>query len=372
MKNDIKKYLTLGAALAGSAFMVSCDGDDVTVVQDTGVADAIGDLGTKPVAPIKLAEYPVTSLKLTFDNDTGSCLGQSFDAGTELELDFDSVDVTSADDTNANGLADLAVDGGLIFANNGTQEGYVQGITNLASTFTIDFVKQGTNASGNILLSELTFTPFASDLRSVTGRFTGVGPVDVNVNQDTTHVIGDSGDLALNNITLPDSSSASVNQVSVYQDVAGNPAEITTLNGVTLDSEIGGGNVILSVELNTGCVLNFAVSKTAYAAAGGVISPSSNTEVQSAYNSLVGTLGTALASNALDVSPEGDQIPDTVGAATYLTAGNGGEGITGSYRHDYDSSTGSPETIINSENQATNQNGLGGLGGGNNNFGSLK
>ena len=351
MKNDIKKYLTLGAVLAGSTLMVSCDGDDVTIVEDTGVADAISDLGTKPVAPIALAEYPLTSLKLTFDNDTGSCLGQSFSAGTELELDFDSTDVTSSDDTTANGLADLAVDGGVIFVITGTSEGFVEGIENFASFFTIDFVKEGTDTSGNILLSDLTFTPLASDLRSVTGRFTGVGPVDVNVNQDTTHVVGDSGALALNNITLPDGNSATVVQVSVYQDVDGNPAEITTLGGVTLDSEIGDGNVILSVELSDGCVLNFAVSKTDYTAAGGALDVSTNAEVQTAYNALVSDLSDALESNVLDVSPEGDQIVDTVTAPTYLTAGNGGEGITGSYRHDFDSSTGTPETIINSENE---------------------
>ncbi len=39
MKNDIKKYLTLGAALAGSAFMVSCDDGD-NVVDRTVSASA--------------------------------------------------------------------------------------------------------------------------------------------------------------------------------------------------------------------------------------------------------------------------------------------------------------------------------------------
>ena len=98
MKNDIKKYLTLGAVLAGSALMVSCDGDDVTVVEGADATDVQPTIITTD-APTDLSNVVVQSFNVinaegndnpvfdpnfqTFANDNTNLLG----FGTDLEFD---------------------------------------------------------------------------------------------------------------------------------------------------------------------------------------------------------------------------------------------------------------------------------------------
>ncbi|MFK7910526.1 MAG: hypothetical protein AB8F34_07975 [Akkermansiaceae bacterium] len=353
----MNRILTFGAALASSAMLVSCDddgGDDVTVVQDTGVADAINDaIGDKAIGPVPLAEFPVTSLKLTFDNNAGACLGAAFQAGEELEIDFDSVDVTSATDTTANGQADLDIRGGadLIVFGQATEEGYVEGIDTSGgpSTWAIANVYAGTNNAGVLILSNLTFTPLASDQRSITGRFAASAPVDVAFNQQTPNVVADVPNAAGRTIGLPNGGNANVVSVTIYEDVAGLPVEIEALDASqTYEANIGAANYGISVQINNGgeiCTVQFAISKAqadALAAGGDAANYINDATLQALLDVLDLNV-------SLDVSPATDDLADPVAAPVYLIAGTIAGGVTGSYRHDYDSSFGTAETIINSE-----------------------
>lgn len=348
MKNDIKKYLTLGAALAGSAFMVSCDGDDVTVLQDTGTADAITDaIGNKPVAPIRIAQFPVTSLKLAFESTVGTCLGASFEAGDEFEIDFDSTTVTTAAATTGNAQGDGATDGSFIFGLGATSDVFVQGITAVptAATWTINFVKLGTDASGTTILSDLTLTPLSSDQRSVTGRFTATAPVDVNFNQDAANVVGSDTGAVVENLALPSGANASITSVAIYENVAGNDVEVISTNGATqFETTIGAANYGLSFGAADGCVYNFVLNQAAVVAA----VPLANIEdgISDAEAALL--IAIVNFNNQLDVSPANNQIANPEATPRYLTAGSSATGVTGSYRHDFDSSTGTLETGINS------------------------
>ncbi|MGJ8656194.1 MAG: hypothetical protein ACSHX6_07075 [Akkermansiaceae bacterium] len=358
MKNDIKKYLTLGAALAGSAFMVSCDGDDVTVTETTfdtsELVASINDLGTKPVAPIKLAEYPLTSLKLTFEALAGGCVGTTFNAGDELEIDFDSINVLSADATTAShAQADLAPDGFVIFGL-ATQEGYVEGLENLTDTFTIDSVKAGVDTTGSTLLSNLTFTPFASDLRSVSGRFIGSATVEVAFNQDTDNVVVDLEGL-IGNTLATSGGAATVNSVTIYEDVAGAPVEVESLDAsVTHESLLGSTNYGVSVSITfegVSCVVNFAIGQ-AQADALETIDGDAASYVAANIQALLDVLDVE---TTLDVSDE-TPIVNEIGASTspvHLIEGATDGGVEGSYRHDFDSSQGTLETIIDSDSDDT-------------------
>ncbi len=352
MKNDIKKYLTLGAVLAGSAFMVSCDGgDDVTITQDTGVADAIKDLGTKPIAPIRLAQYPLTSLKLSFEALDGGCVGTSFEAGDELELDFDSINVANATATTAtHAQADLGFDGFFVFGLS-TSEGYVENITNLASTFTIGSVKAGADTTGSVILSNLTFTPLASDLRSVSGRFIGSATVEVAFNQDTDNVVLDLPGLN-NTIDLGDTN-ANVTGLTIYEDVTGAPVEVESLNGsVTHESLLGSTNYGVSVAINSdggACVINFAISQ----AQANSLAPGSDAANFTGANiqALINVLNVNTTLDVSDVTPIVNEIPASTNPVHLIQGATNG-GVEGSYRHDFDSSTGTIETGVNSD---TNQ-----------------
>jgi len=354
MKYNYYKMLGLGAALAGSAMLTSCDDDGSTVFvkEDTGVADAINDaLGDKPIAPVPLAEFPVTSLKLAFDNAGTACLGASFGPGDELEIDFDSISKATSP---ANAQADLDITGGAFLDPFGstTVEGYVEGVdvSGGPSTFYIANIYAGTSASGQLLLTDLTFTPLASDQRSITGRFTASAPLEVTINQDTQNVVQPNGDIGGLSIALPwGSTGVVVTKVTVYADAPGAPAEVTSPSGETVyETAIGTGNVAVSVELDNGCVLNFAVSQSAYSGA--------------VPNGLVdaGAAATVLAlldpEDNLDVSPVGsNEIPSNIPSPKHLIAGSEDGGVTGSYRHDYDSTFGSAENNINSENELNPQ-----------------
>jgi hypothetical protein len=351
MKNDIKKYLTIGAALAGSAFMVSCDGDSVSVLQDTGVADAITDaIGDKPVAPIKIAEFPVTSLKLAFESTAGTCIGAAFTAGEEYEIDFDSTTVTTADQTTGNAQADGVEDDNINFGED-TEDIFIEGITAdpALATWTIDFVKEGTDTTGTILLSDLTFTPLASDQRSVTGRFTATAPVDVNFNQDAANVVGSDSAPITQTLLLPNGGTANIDSVAVYENFGGNDVEVISTDGTSqFETSIGDDNYGLSFGASDGCVYNFVLNQTAVntAVTGGrleIINGINNPEAGQLL-AIVNFL------NQLDVSAAGNQISNPEADVRYLTAGTSTTGVSGSYRHDYDSSTGTVESSINSSN----------------------
>lgn len=351
MKNDIKKYLTLGAVLAGSAFMVSCDGDDVTVVQDTGVADAISDLGTKPVAPVPLAQYPLTSLKLSFEDLAGGCVGTSFEAGDELEIDFDSINVANAESTTAtHAQADLDSTFQIIVFGVTTQEGYIEGIENLGSTFTIDSVKAGVDTTGATLLSNLTFTPLASDLRSISGRFIGSATVEVAFNQDTENVVVDLPGLVGNTLTVP-GGTATVNSVTIYQDVTGAEVEVQSLDGsVTHESLLGSTNYGVSVAITfdgVDCVVNFAIGQT-QADALETIDGDAASYVAANIQALLDVLDVETTLDVSDEVPIVNEIATST-APVHLIEGATDGGVEGSYRHDFDSSVGTGETFINAE-----------------------
>ena len=106
MKNDIKKYLGYSALLAGSAVMVSCDGDD----GDSGAAGAAGtttvitettSIAFTSFADMKESYFPISDLKLTIETD--ALVGEPLEH-YELSYDFDSnvsADLDVEDDFNA-------------------------------------------------------------------------------------------------------------------------------------------------------------------------------------------------------------------------------------------------------------------------------
>jgi hypothetical protein len=349
MKNDIKKYLTLGAVLAGSAFMVSCDGDDVTVVQDTGVADAInGSLGPKAVAPVSLASFPITSLKLAFDNDAGTCLGAAFVAGDEIEIDFDSTTATASGDISGDAIGDLDDDGGSFVANDGNV--FIEGIIAdpSAAQWTIEFIKSGVDSSGLILLSDLTFTPLASNQQSVSGRFTATAPIDVDLNQDDTNVVVNQGAIAGGSLDLPGGDTATIIGLTVYENSPTNDVEVLSNDGATLfEPSIGDSNYAVSLEGDDGCVYNFVISKAALIAGSADITDEADVTTLSNTEALQ-IIALMDVNNALDVGPDAVQeIADSEPVALYLTAGVSNDGVSGSYRHDFDSSTGASEPDVN-------------------------
>jgi hypothetical protein len=351
MKNDIKKYLTLGAVLAGSAFMVSCDGDDVSIVQDSGVANAITEaVGNKPVAPIALAKYPLTSLKLAIETAGGNCSSTGVAAGDEIELDFDSTDVTSATDSTADAFADLTIDSTVIFGIIG-QQGFVNDIVNLASTFTMEGIYAGIDETGDLVLGDLTFTPLASNQQSVSGRFIGSTTVEVAFNQDTDNVVVDL--IPAGNVTLSNPAGGgdfTVLGVTVYEDVAGKAVEVESLDGsVTHESLLGATNYGISVNIAIGnelCTLNFAVSQaTADTASGGNVALLVNADTAD-IQAVMDLLEIDTTLNVADAVPVVNEIPANTPAIHLIEANTLG-GVEGSYRHDFDSSVGTPETIIN-------------------------
>ena len=350
MKNDIKKYLTLGAVLAGSAFMVSCDGDDVSIVQDSGVADAITDaIGNKPVAPIALAQYPLTSLKLAIETAGGNCSSTGVAPGDEIELDFDSTDVTAPTDSTADAFADLTVDSTVIFGIIGEQ-GFVNDIVNLASTFTMEGIYAGIDESGELVLGDLTFTPLASNQQSVSGRFIGSTTVEVAFNQDTDNVVVDVPAAVGVTIANPAGGSFNVVGFTVYEDQGAEDVEVQSLDGsVTHESELGTTNYGISVSIfvnNELCVLNFALGKAAADAAAGGDAANLTAATVAENNALMGLLDIANTLNVADAVPVVNEIPANTPGIHLIEANTLG-GVEGSYRHDFDSSVGTPETIIN-------------------------
>jgi len=350
MTNDIKKYLSLGAVLAGSAFMVSCDGDDVTVVENTGVADAITDaIGDKPIAPIALAEYPLTSLKLAFASTQENCVsGIEFDAGDELELDFDATTIgTDASATTGDALADLNSDGATVFGVPFINfEGFVEGITNNTDNFTIDAVYRGTDNTGNLILSNLTFTPLASDARSVTGTFVGSTTTEVAFNQDDANVVVnvDNNGAQIGTLDTPGGSEAVVG-VTIYEDDNNTgDVEVTNLGGGTVyETLLGDTNYGISVELADGCVVNFVADKdTIDALEGGDAADFVVANIQDLLDALDVTA-------TLNVAPTATNEISANSAVLHLISGNVPGGVTGSYRHDFDSSIGQQEGGINSD-----------------------
>ena len=329
----MKKYLSLGVVLAGSALMISCDdtGDDVYVSHETGVADAIADLGSKPVAPVPLAVYPLTSLKLAFDEAAGGCAETAFEAGDEIELDFDTIDVLTG-----NAQADLDVDGTTVFGQ-WTNQGYVANIVNSENSFSIAGVYAGTGTDGELLLSDLTFIPLASDLRSVTGSFSAVGTEEATVDQNTTNVVGNNGALS-GTIQFE---GEPVNSITFYQDAEDLPLDIFSFSNELI--EVGAGaNDIVSISYGDDCELLFVV---ATADTDGLYTPDGIVADNAALETFVGTLDI---DKVLVLSPLVDNISAAVAEPLHLiTGGNGVASITGSYRHDYDSSVGTAETIIN-------------------------
>ena len=98
MKNDIKKYLTLGAALAGSAFMVSCDGDDVTVVEGSSTTD-VQPTQLALDLPADLSNTQIDDFKVTNTNGDAPALnlqnGTFSDGNTRLlQANFGAYDLS--------------------------------------------------------------------------------------------------------------------------------------------------------------------------------------------------------------------------------------------------------------------------------------
>ena len=339
IKMKIKNYLSVGAVIVGSAAMVACDGDDVTVTETTFELNE-----SKAVAPVQLAQFPLTSLTLTFDTAGNSCVGTTFAAGDELEIDFDSVDVTSSDDTTADGFADLTLNGfigGSIGGGTFTPSQAITGIISdpAATTWSIGSVGG--------LLADVTLTPYASDLRSITGRFETSTLDEVNINADADVTLVDiAGAPVITGTT-------SVNQVTLFADnaLAANPGEIQSIDGTTeLEVEIGTGNYALSLNVTTAtgtCQLTFVIPKVNLGAAD-VLAPTA-VEVL-AY--LAGVEGQALlSSTTLSLTSDAlDELAATVAAPVWVKNANvAAPNVVGSYRQDFDSSNGTVETLINNK-----------------------
>ncbi len=335
----IKNYLSVGAVIVGSAAMVACDGDDVTVTETTFELNE-----SKAVAPVQLAQFPLTSLTLTFDTAGNSCVGTTFVAGDELEIDFDSVDVTSSDDTTADGFADLTLNG--VTGGGGglgvfTPSQAITGIISdpAAPTWSI--------ASVGGLLADVTLTPFASDLRSITGRFETSTLEEVNINADTDVTIVDVvGGLA------PLTGTITLNSATLFADslVPLNPAEVQSVGGVDLETSVGSDNYALSVNVTTAtgtCQITFVIPKV------NIISavPGAPTAAELTIY-LAGAEGLALLSSPTLALTDAalNELTDTVVAApTWLknAATIAAPNVVGSYRQDFDSTNGTSEPLIN-------------------------
>lgn len=101
LKNDIKKYMTLGAVLAGSTFMVSCDGDDGA----DGIDGIDGNSPDIAVASPDSSAISVSTLTLTVDSAQGT-----FTQGQQIFLEFDSATVARSEaDINDNVWTDLSL-----------------------------------------------------------------------------------------------------------------------------------------------------------------------------------------------------------------------------------------------------------------------
>ncbi|MGE9268650.1 MAG: hypothetical protein ACQKBY_11175, partial [Verrucomicrobiales bacterium] len=189
MKYNVKNYLSLSALVAASALMVSCD-DDVTLSTPGAdeLAEAAENAKNKPIAAPVITQLPLQSLKIAFFNGEGGCFATGFNAGEEIEIDFDATNATGTADTSADAVGDYEFEGGVVR----DIDVDVLGInSNPAQTvWTIDTIREING--GDVLLTNLTFEALNSDQRSVTGRVTASGVLEVNINQDTANVISDA------------------------------------------------------------------------------------------------------------------------------------------------------------------------------------
>ncbi len=111
MNNKKMKFLTLGAALASSAILVSCDGDDgKDGVDGVNVGGGNGGAGLGGIENMKRSFFSVSDLKLSIETD--SAVGEPL-RNYELSYDIDSpvsADLDAEDDDNNTVLVDAPVD----------------------------------------------------------------------------------------------------------------------------------------------------------------------------------------------------------------------------------------------------------------------
>jgi len=153
LKNDIKRYMTLGAVLAGSTFMVSCDGND----GQNGSNGIDGNSPNLPVAAPDGASLSISTLTLTVDSPQGT-----FTQGQQIYIDFDSTTVARSEaDVNDN-------------INNQLSLGVVNGFENTsATTYTFNY---GAN-DDTVDLQNVVLEVTSSKDNSLIGTWTADGAV---------------------------------------------------------------------------------------------------------------------------------------------------------------------------------------------------
>jgi hypothetical protein len=246
-------------------------------------------------------------------------------------------------DITGDAQADISLDGDWVFGVE-TFNGFVQGIESdpSAPTWYIHRIYAGSNALGEALpiLGGLTFTPLASDQRSITGHFTAdvILVEEVYVNQDDENV------LTQTEINF-DLDGLVGDSTTVYVDVVGKPAEITDFAAANVwETEIGASNVVLSFTTNLEGTKNFVMSEADWDTATNGNDVIDNVVEMNALTALCKLL------DFVNVAPAGNQI-EADSETLHLVAGVEYDAVVGgSYRHDYDSTFGTPETIINSSN----------------------
>lgn len=182
MKNDINKYLSMAAIIAGSAFMVSCDGSDGSDGSD-GVDGISGDL---PVAAPTVGQIPLAELTAIVDTvapPTGTIPAWSdtdpIQASDVLSINFQSTS-----------FAEITEDGdflgGLDGTNNNTAP--ITYTITAENQFVVTYENPANIAAGiNADPVVATFTVESSDLFSLTGSFVSGATTlaqDLNINAD--------------------------------------------------------------------------------------------------------------------------------------------------------------------------------------------
>ena len=239
MKNDIKKYLTLGAALAGSAFMVSCDGDD-------GAPGATGPAGADGAAQYELFELapakellPLGQFTLTVEDDTNT----DFVTGDQLQFDVDTQRLYEYS------LYEQDAGGGFTNSGNITSQlgsWDTQAIVEGDPTFTIidiDLDNDPTtdDSTDNYNIDSLTFTPNKVSLGTQSGTFElVVSPENVNINVEPN---------GAHEATPTNSPEAG--PVTLYRNITGNVIEITDATATTVTIDLPADFVVFATDTGT-------------------------------------------------------------------------------------------------------------------------
>lgn len=183
MKNELRKFLTLGAALAGSALMVSCDGDDGQngINGVNGVDGNTPNLAVEAPNPILLPLAKISAIVDTVDNSNGVSVfsdGSTIDIGERFSFDFQSAnfaDIVEDRDGNNIGSANSAITYNVL---NSTQ-------------FTVNYnVGAADNTATFTVLSSLDKTLIGTFTSSAQVLTPGNSNANVNVKPDGSDTLG--------------------------------------------------------------------------------------------------------------------------------------------------------------------------------------